>query len=88
MEQFIQHILAITPLENCEITGTTRDRSVKLPDFELSFYKRFVELYGDPRYNEEPNPTLLFQWALIDKYNLNLRLRVEITPDGIFRYKL
>lgn len=88
IEQFICSILEVTPIEKCEITGKTKERTVKLPEFELLFYKKIAADFGEPQYKEEPNPTLLFEWALIKKYSFGLRLRVEITQDGILRYKL
>lgn len=96
-QTWIDTVLALTDLKDVpiDVPREFREKKVQLPEIEAAVYREILATYGEPTHvlkegqsTKTPNVTLLFVWALGEKYRLGLRYRTHVTPTGIFKYDL
>lgn len=82
--------------EKAPEVGVGSKKEVKLPEVEAALYRALIQHYGEPRHIEKPkkrkkeykgaNPSLLFKWALGQRYRFGLRLLTVIEADDTMHY--
>lgn len=98
VKRWVNNVLKASKKIKRKETGVGVELRVELPAIEAAIYRELVRLYGEPEYVETPikkkkqykgpNPSLLFTWALQEKYDFGLRLYTQIDADNTMHYQV